>query len=59
MHGHRMAAASLELGYIAWWLLGFFTLGIVLALFVLPYYLCCRAIFYRRIVDLQQQKEEA
>lgn len=59
MHGHRMAAASLELGYIAWWLLGFFTLGIVLALFVLPYYLCCRAIFYRRIVDLQLQKEEA
>jgi len=57
MRGYRAAAASIELGFTAWWLIGFFTLGIVLALFTLPYYLCCRVIFYRRIVEQESLRE--
>jgi len=58
MRGYRAAALSLELGFISWWLLGFFTLGIMLALFVIPYYLTCRVVFYRRVVELQKAKSE-
>ncbi len=60
MRGHRAEAAAFELGFLLWWAAGFFTLGIVLALYALPYYLCCRVIFYRRIealADLQRAKK--
>lgn len=60
MRGHRAEAAALELGFILWWAAGFFTLGIVLALYALPYYLCCHVMFYRRIeaqADLQRAKK--
>lgn len=59
--GHRAEAAMLELSFILWWAAGFFSLGIVLALYTLPFYLCCRVVFFRHIeaqADLHQAKKE-
>ena len=58
--GHRAEAAMLELSFILWWAAGFFSLGIVLALYTLPFYLCCRVMFFRHIeaqADLQPMKK--
>jgi hypothetical protein len=49
MRGHKIEAAALTLSFTGWWIAGFLTLGIALAFFALPYYLCCYASLMHRI----------
>ncbi len=48
MRGHKAEAAALMLSFAGWWAVGFFTLGIVAAIYVLPYYLCCHTVFLKQ-----------
>ena len=49
MRGHKLEAAALALSFTGWWIAGFLTLGVALAFFALPYFLCCYASLMHRI----------
>lgn len=48
-HGHRAETSALMLSFAGWWVIGFLTLGIVLALYALPYYMCCKTVLIKKI----------
>ncbi len=49
MNGHKLELFIIDLSFIGWFILSAFTFGILFVLYVQPYYIQTRAIFYDKI----------
>ncbi len=57
MKGHKWELFCLRFSFIGWYLLSFFTIGI-LAFWIAPYQAVAEAHFYERIIELNRPKSE-
>lgn len=55
MNGYRMNLFLLDLGYLGWYILGIFTLGI-LWFWIVPKHLTARTLFFNELYSLKQPK---
>ena len=56
MYGHKWEMFKLELSFAAWWILGFFTLGLSRILFSNPYEECVYVTYYIHLRQLAKEK---
>ncbi len=51
MNGHKFELFVIDLSFIGWFILSALTFGILYVLYVQPYYMQTRAIFYRKLTN--------